>query len=172
MVKTPKKITRKDFHLNPEHYAELADETVYSEEHKVGKVFGVKNKSKDLSDDPYISMRSQYKFGKWTPHRGFNLHSMFHIDKLFNALRKVAKKIGWKITDTEDIDSIRKELREKEEIILSLESRNKSVREEHELLMKKYNEQKELKILRTKKYLKTNCKNSYLNMLGCLELNT
>jgi len=142
MVKIPQKQREKDFHLDPEHYEELTDETVYAEEYKVGKVFGVKNKSKDLSDDSYISMQSQFKFGKWKPHRGFNIHSIFHIDRLFNALRKVAKKIGWKVTDAEDIDTIRKELREKQEIILSLENRNKSVREEHELLMNKYNEQR------------------------------
>ena len=142
MKKIPNKKREKNFHLNPEHYTELADETVYSEKHRVGKVFGIKNKSKDLSDEFYINLQSQYKFGKWKPNRGFNIHSIFHIDKLFNALYKVAKVIGWKLSKTDDIDIIRKELREKEEAIVLLEKQNITTRNERDILLKKYNEQK------------------------------
>src|SRR3989344_7215505 len=142
--KKPVKKREKDFHLDPEHYEEIADETVYSEEHRVGKVFGVKNKSEKLSNEPYISAQSQFEFGKWRPNRGFNIHSWIHIPKLILEIRNIAKKIGWNIKEKdENIDSIKVKLQEKENMIIELQKANNEARCEHEELMKKYLEQKD-----------------------------
>ena len=142
--KKPVKKRERDFHLDPEHYEEIADETVYSEEHRVGKIFGVKNKSEKLSNEPYISAQSQFEFGKWKPNRGFNIHSWIHIPKLILAIRNIAKKIGWNIMEKEEnIDSIKVKLQEKENMIIELQKANNEARLEHEELMKKYLEQKD-----------------------------
>ncbi len=141
--KTPVK-REKDFHLDSEHYEELGDETIYSEEQRVGKIFGVRNKSDKLSNEAYISAQSQFKFGKWKPNRGFNIHSSSHIPKVIVALKKIAEKIGWKIKTGEDnFELIKKKLQEKENFILELQKANLETRQEHEELYKKYLEQKE-----------------------------
>lgn len=132
----------RNFHLNPEHYDELADETVYSEEHRVGKVFGVKNKAKQLSKEPYISAQSQYEFGGWKPNRGFNIHSHNHIQNFIVAIKNIAKRIGWKFKD-DDIEAIKVKLQEQENMIIQLQNASMDVRQEHEVLMKKYLEQKD-----------------------------
>ena len=140
----------KDFHLDSEHYEELGDETVYSEEHRVGKIFGVRNKSTKLSNEPYISAQSQYEFGKWMPNRGFNIHSPSHMPRLILALKTIAKKLGWKFkVHEENIEAIKTQLQEKESLIIDLQRANLETRKEHEELLKAYLEQKN-KLMRSR----------------------
>jgi len=136
-----------DFKPVEKYYETIDESTVYSEEFRAGKVFGVKNKK---TDEIYIRLLSRTKSSRgWRKNWGFNVYNILHIDKLFFALRSIAKVIGWNISDSADIEEIKKQLREKQETIVMLEKQNTEARIDHEMLLQKYIEQKE-KLMRSR----------------------
>ncbi|MBI5347170.1 MAG: DUF4263 domain-containing protein [Candidatus Aenigmarchaeota archaeon] len=136
-----------DFKPMEEYYETLAQDTVYSEEFRAGKVFGVKNKT---NDEEYIRLLTSTKSKTgWRKKVGFNVYNLLHIDKLFSALRTVAKAIGWKVSEASDIEEIKKQLREKQETIVFLEKQNSEARIDHEKLLHQYLEQKD-KLMRSR----------------------
>lgn len=149
-----KKTTKKkedpiDFTPSTEVYEVIDSDVVYNEEKRVGKIFGVRYKRGSYKE-AFIRLLSQKeKETEWKKQHGFNIYSIVQLDKIIKGLHKVAKKIGWKIKTPDDIESIREQLREKEETIVELQQRNEEVRQEHEILTEKYLKQKE-KLLRSR----------------------
>jgi len=130
-----------DFKPDEKYYDTIDENIVYSEEYRAGKVFGVKNKK---TDETYIRLLTRTKSSKgWRKNVGFNVYTILHIDKLLSALRSVSKLIGWKISESTDIEEIKKQLREKQETIVIFEKQNTEARIDHEKLLQKYMEQKE-----------------------------
>lgn len=136
---TKKKNTEKDFHLNKKYYKELVDMEVYSEENKIGKIFGVKDKKKN---EEFIQATSKYTFNKkkWSSHYGFRFTSKDHVSSFIRILRKIAVYIGWVKEENYDLESLKKKLGEKEEQIIRIKKENEEAREEHDKLMKRYME--------------------------------
>ncbi len=148
MAAKEKKITTGDIKLNTEYYDEIDSEDIYKEERRVGKVFGAKVKSKD---EVFIRAISKYKSPRgWKAHYGFNVYNVLHIDKLFRALKKISQKLGWKIKESEqDLESIKSQLREQQEVIIGLQQANNEARENHDKLLIAFREQQE-KLLRSR----------------------
>ncbi|MFA5723536.1 MAG: hypothetical protein WC979_04735, partial [Candidatus Pacearchaeota archaeon] len=99
LIKSKKKKSTNEIKLNPKYYKELHSEEIYSEETRVGKVFGVRQKD---TGEEFIQLKGKSKtpYG-WQYNRGFNIRQQDYLSKLINSLRKIANKIGWSIK-TED----------------------------------------------------------------------
>ncbi|MFZ3076940.1 MAG: Shedu anti-phage system protein SduA domain-containing protein [Candidatus Aenigmatarchaeota archaeon] len=132
--------------LNPKYYKELDSEEVYSDGKRLGKVFGVKNKTNNQKFIRAIS-ESKRPYG-WRRNSGFDLFDSFHLDKLTFALRKIAKKLGWKFKDIEiDFKNLKEAIRGQQEMISNLQTANKEARTDYETLLKRYKEQEEKEII-------------------------
>lgn len=132
-----------DFDLN-DPYSILEDHDIYAAGNRRGKAFGVLNMD---SEDEFVRMLSKSKkpyTGSASANRGFNVYSAMQIDKLFNALRSISRKLGWEAEETKEIDKLKNELQEKNETIANLRS---SVNEQKEILRNLREEQE--------KYLKS-----------------
>lgn len=142
MAAKEKKITTGDIKLKEEYYEEIDSEDIYKEERRTGKVFGAKTKG---TNEPFIKAISKYKSpGGWKNHSGFNVYNVLQIDKLLGALKRIAQKLGWKIQQSEqDIEKIKTQLREQQEVIISLQQANNEARENHDKLLVVFREQQE-----------------------------
>ncbi len=129
-----------EFKPDENYYDTLAEDVVYFEKNRIGKIFGVNEKGKDKK---YIRLltKSKRPYG-WRYSHGFNIYDLLQINKLFAVLRSIANKIGWTVSYTSDIEKIKQQLRENEEAIVLLEKQNVATRNEHEMLLKRYHEQK------------------------------
>lgn len=125
--------------LNEEFYDQLGSFDVYATEKKTTKIFGVRNKkptSIDPNLDPYLKARTKSKTPRgWKYITGIDLHASSHVARFIFGLLALAKKIGWKVKQSEDIEQLKGQLRDSEETILRLENSNKDLREKHDELM-------------------------------------
>ncbi len=142
MAAKEKKITTGDININPEYYEEIDSEDIYKEERRTGKVFGAKTKG---TNEPFIKSISKYKSpGGWKNHSGFNVYNVLQVNKLFGALKRIAQRLGWEIQQSEqDIEKIKTQLREQQEVIISLQQANNEARESHNKLLIAFREQQE-----------------------------
>lgn len=132
--------------LNPEFYKELESEEIYSDEKRLAKVFGAKKKS---NNEKFIRTISESKrpYG-WRKNYGVDLFDSLHLDKLINALKKIARKFGWKFKDIEeDFSKLKEGIRQQQEIISNLNKANEDAKINYEILLKKYKEQEEKEVL-------------------------
>lgn len=135
-----------DFELNKTFYDTVEQHTVFKTEKRVAKIFGARNK-KTGEELVSIKFKSKTPYG-WNYNRGVNLFSALHIDRLIQALRSAAKKLGWRVVDEAgDIEKLKKQLRAKEEAIITLEEENEEERAAHSKLMQKFRllQEKELR---------------------------
>ena len=136
-----KKASSGDFDLNPKYYEELGQFEVFSTEKKIAKVFGVKDKAKG---EPYVKLRSRTKMPwGWKFTTAVDLYDSLQISRLFRGIQLVAKKLGWKSTQVDDIEQLKKRLREREETIINLEQSSEEERREHEKLIEQFRTQQE-----------------------------
>src|SRR3989338_2864351 len=142
MAAKEKKITTGDIKLNEEYYEEIDSEDIYKEERRTGKVFGAKVKAKD---ELFIRAISKYKSPRgWKAHYGFNVYNVLQIEQLFGALKRIAQRLGWKIQQSEqDIEKIKTQLREQQEVIISLQQANNEARKHYDKLLVVFREQQE-----------------------------
>lgn len=139
-----------DFNLNDKHYEQSHVFEVYATERKITKIFGLKDKAKGPSAEPYIKARTRSKtpFG-WRFTYGVDIHGSSHVSKFIRGVLSLAKSLGWKISEADDLDKIKTDLRDSEETILRLEKSNQDLREQHEKLMVVFR-QKQEEILRSR----------------------
>lgn len=132
--------------INPEYYKELDSEEIYSNETRLGKVFGAKNKSTNQKFIRAIS-ESKRPYG-WRKNYGFDLFDSLHLDKMIDALRKIAQKFGWKFNDVEaGLKNLKEGIRRQQETISNLQITNNQEKIKYEVLLKKYKEQEEKEII-------------------------
>ncbi|MFA5176374.1 MAG: Shedu anti-phage system protein SduA domain-containing protein [Candidatus Nanoarchaeia archaeon] len=146
MAKNKNRKTLRKPLLNPEYYKELESDEIYSDNTRLGKVFGAKNK---LNNQKFIRAISESKrpYG-WRKNYGFDLFDSLHLDKLINSLKKIARKFGWKFKDVEeDFSKLKEGIRQQQEIISNLSKANKDAKVNYEILLKKYKEQEEKEII-------------------------
>lgn len=151
-TKTIKKVGAKnkldggDFDMN--YYEELDSHKIYSSEKRIAKIFGARDKKTGESFVRIIT-RSKKPYG-WSINWGVNLYNSLHINKLFLGVIKIVKKLNWSgVKEVKDIESLKQQLREKEEVIISLEQTNEKTRKEHDELMKRFGEQQK-KLLKSR----------------------
>jgi flagellar biosynthesis chaperone FliJ len=140
-----------DFDLN-DPYSTLENHDIYAEDNRRGKAFGVLNTD---SKDEFVRMLSKSKkpyTDSASANRGFNVYSAMQIDKLFNALRSISRKLGWEAEETEEIDKLKNELQEKNETIANLRS---SVNEQKEILRNLREEQEKYLKSRVREFQET-----------------
>lgn len=148
-----KKPRKGGFGLNDKYWDQLDEFEVYASEKKATHIFGVRNKKPSSIDQdmkPYIKARtrSMSPYG-WKYIHGIDLHLPFHVARFIQGLLVIAKKLGWKIQNAEDIENLKTQLRESEEVIAGLENSNKEWREKHEELMIAFREKQE-QVLRSR----------------------
>src|SRR3989344_5101571 len=114
-----------DFDLNPEHYDQTHSFEVYATERKITKIFGLRNKADGETGEPYLKARTRSKtpYG-WRFTYGIDIHGSSHASRFIRGILALAKKLGWKIDKTNNLDSIKSQLRESEETIVRLERSN------------------------------------------------
>lgn len=132
-----------NFNLPEKHYEQLDSFEVYATEKKVTKIFGVRNKNTSQTE-PYLKSRTRSKtpYG-WRYLYGIDLLSFLHISKFIKGLLSIARKLGWKTQEPDDIKQIKTQLRESEETIVHLEETNQELREKHGKLMHTFREKQQ-----------------------------
>jgi hypothetical protein len=130
-----------NFGLNPP-YEEIDSETVYKDEKRIGKVFGVNDTTKD---EKFIRLLSKsYKYDKndrknsWKANSGFNLYNHLQVNHLIVSIRKIASKIGWRIRRADQIKLLQIEIQEKEQLIADYKINEQRIREDYEETLSKY----------------------------------
>jgi len=127
-----------DFVLSEKHYKQLKGFKIFSTEKRVAKIFGVKNRA---TGERFINLKSRSKrpFG-WKFNYGISLYNTLHINNLFRGLRLVARTLGWSGLENAEtnIEALKIQLRNKEELILELESANEEERTSHNELMEQF----------------------------------
>jgi len=124
-----------DFNLNELHYEQTESFEVYGSEKKITKIFGVRNKY-EANPEPYLKARTRSKTPRgWRFVYGIDLHSALHVSRFIQGIITLAKKFGWKVQQTEDIEQMKSQIRDSEETILRLEKTNEEWREKHGELM-------------------------------------
>jgi hypothetical protein len=122
-----------DFHLK-EPYQEVCDETIYSDEKRVGKVFGVRDKNTNETFVRFLSESNKFNWKtrkkKWTANYGFNIYEWLHLSKLVSALKSAAATLGWRFPPAEELDQLRERLQQTEHQLV--ESRFDAARNEEE----------------------------------------
>ncbi len=140
-----RKIVRKPL-LNPKYYKEIESTEIYSEDKRLGKIYGAKNKSDNKKFIRAIS-ESKRPWG-WRKNYGFDLFNSLHLDKVINSLKKIARKFGWKFQNIEENFSKLKEgIKQQQETILNLKKASEEAKANYHLLLKKYEELREKEIL-------------------------
>lgn len=140
---------RANFRLAETHYQQLGEHKIFETETRIAKIFSVrdKNKGTEFINIKSRSYRPVYKpkfHWDWKFNFGVSLYNALHVGSMINGLRSLARQLGWQAIDqTQDIDSLKAKLREKEENILDLERENKEERKAHELLMERFKIQQE-----------------------------
>jgi len=146
-----KKTSAGDFSLNPKYYKELDEFKIYSDEKRVAKIFGAREKGR-RKRFIRITSKSKRPFG-WRFNYGVNLYNSLNASKLIRGISKIVKKLRWKIAPSDDIEKLKIQLREKEEAIISLEKSSEEARQEHEKFMNVFQErQKEILESRAKDF--------------------
>ena len=124
-----------DFNLNEKHYDQTESFEVYGSEKKITKIFGVRNKY-EANAEPYLKARTRSKTPRgWRFIYGIDLHSVLHVSRFIQGVIRLAKKFGWKIQQTEDLEQMKSQICDNEETILRLEKTNEEWREKHGELM-------------------------------------
>lgn len=142
--KRKSKRTRKPL-INRKYYKEIDSEEVYSDDKRLGKVFAVKNKSNKTKFARIIS-ESKRPFG-WRKNFGFDLFNALHLERLFNAIRKIAKKLGWISEEVEsDINAIKQGIRTQQELISNLKQANLDAQQKYQELLRLYREKESKEI--------------------------
>ncbi|MBN1168984.1 DUF4263 domain-containing protein [Candidatus Woesebacteria bacterium] len=137
--------TSGDFEMN--YYEELDSHKIYTSEKRIAKIFGARDKKTGESFLRIIS-RSKKPHG-WSINWGVNLYNSLHINKLFQGIIKIVKKLKWSGVEVNDIEHLKQQLREREEAIVALEQTNEKTRKEHDELMIRFGEQQK-KILQSR----------------------
>lgn len=119
-----------DFDL-ADPYKPFDDFTIYADDKRRGKAFGVYN---DKNDEELVRLLSKSKKPHGTKaNTGFNVYSALQIDRLFNSLRQIARALGWDTQETKKIENLQEELKEKDRTIAnlrdSMEERDRILRE-------------------------------------------
>lgn len=128
-----KKTSLGDFHPSSEYYEELGEFEVYSDEKRIAKIFGVKERGA-RKRFIRIMTRSKTPYG-WRVNRGVNLYNYLNVNRLIEGIGKIVKKLKWKIVQKDNIEKLKIKLREKEDIIVNLEQLNEEARQQHEGIM-------------------------------------
>jgi len=125
-----------DFETNPKYYEQIDSFEVYATEKKITKMFGVKNIGPSSHTEPYLKSQTKYKspYG-WKYAYGIDLHLASQVARFIHGLLALARRLGWQIKQAENLEQIKSQLRESEEVILRLESSNAELRGKHEELM-------------------------------------
>jgi len=130
-----------DFGLN-HPYEALHEETIYSDDKRVGKIFGVNNSQKG---EEFIRMLSESnKFDKktkqmsWKANVGFNLYNLLHVDRVIVALRKISAKLGWKLAANEEIEQLKTEIQRRELLLAEYKVSQERLKAEHNESLKKF----------------------------------
>src|SRR3989344_9631515 len=136
--------TSGDFDLNPKYYDQSHSFEVYATEKKVTKIFGLRNKTDGEMSEPYLKARTRSKapYG-WKFTYGIDIHGSSHASRFIRGILALAKKLGWKMERSDNLDQIKSQLRESEETIVGLERSNQELREKHEELMVAFREKQE-----------------------------
>ena len=134
--KKTKKKTTSEIKLNEKYYKELCSEEIYSEETRVGKIFGTQKKD---TGERFIQLKGKSKMPwGWQHNLGFSIRRPNYLDKLIISLKKIAARIGWKLNDPtpKNIQKIKEQIGEQQKMILDLERANEEVRANFELSIK------------------------------------
>lgn len=110
-----------DFNLT-DPYEAFEDHTIYVEENTRGKIFGVKDKEHDKEFIRLLSKSKKPWQDEPKANAGFNLYSTLQIDKLFNFFKKIAKKLGWEVKESDKVKKLQSRLKEKNKQISTLRS--------------------------------------------------
>ena len=147
--KVIKKVKRKSKRyplLNKQYYKEIESEEIYSDDKRLGKVFGAEDKQKKVKFIRAIS-ESKRPYG-WKKNSGFDIFNSLHLEKLISSLKKIARKFGWKFKDIEnDFDKLKEGIRQQQEIIINLKQANNDANLNYQNLLKKYKENEEKEVL-------------------------
>ncbi|MDD5163582.1 MAG: DUF4263 domain-containing protein [Candidatus ainarchaeum sp.] len=122
-----------------EPYESLAEETVYSEKNRSGKIFAAKNKKTGEEFVRFLSDSKKPRRGgsKWFKNYGFNLHTLAHLESVLFFLKKIAKVVGWKPTIEDEVQQLQMELHEKQQLIENYQIRQKDVEQQRDDALKK-----------------------------------
>jgi len=122
-----------------EPYESMGEETVYSEDKRVGKIFATKNKKTGDEFIRFISESKKPRRGgsQWKKNIGFNLYKPSHLESAIFFLKKVALLVGWKSKSPDETERLKDELQEKEKQILTYQIRQKELEQQREEALQK-----------------------------------
>lgn len=132
-----------DFGLSPP-YEEIDSETVYSDQKRIGKVFGARD---TIKNEKLIRLLSKYykydvksQKSSWKAHPGFNLYDRLQVNQLILSIRKIASRIGWSVKRGDQIELLQNEIQEKERLIEEYKTKEQKTKEEYQEVLQKYAE--------------------------------